>query len=141
SGHLVTHRDLALLGEIHLHELDHTRRQLVRLQDAIDPLLRPLLQSCLLVVGGVDDAANLLVDASVLYPEGLEIQRSKLEPAKHRFVEPGSGGDRLFSRASAQGQRNSLSLEQLNEFSVADLVHAKLLVRLEPAHLTDTLAS
>ena len=59
SGHLVADRDLALLGQIDLHELDDARGQLIRLQDAVDALFRLLLELRLLVVGGVDDRADL----------------------------------------------------------------------------------
>ena len=44
SGHLVADRDLALLGQVDLHELDDARRQLIRLQDAVDALFRLLLE-------------------------------------------------------------------------------------------------
>ena len=55
AGHLVADRDLALLGQVDLHELDDARRQLIRLEDAVDPLFRLLLELRLLFVGGVDD--------------------------------------------------------------------------------------
>ena len=45
SGHLVADRDLALLGEVDLHQLDHARRQFVGLQDAVDALFRLLLDA------------------------------------------------------------------------------------------------
>ena len=45
SGHLVADRDLALLGQVDLHELDDARRQLIRLQDAVDALFRLLLDA------------------------------------------------------------------------------------------------
>ena len=45
SGHLVADRDLALLGQIDLHQLDDARRQLVRLQNAVDALFRLLLDA------------------------------------------------------------------------------------------------
>ena len=64
AGHLVADRDLALLGQVDLHELDHARRQLVRLEDPVDPLFRLLLDARLLVVGGVDDRADALVRPS-----------------------------------------------------------------------------
>ena len=61
SRHLVADRDLALLGEVDLHELNDARRQLVRLENPVDPLLRPLLDARLLFGGRVDDLSHPLV--------------------------------------------------------------------------------
>ena len=74
SCHLVADRDLSLLGHVNLHELDDARWQLVRLQHAVDPLLRLLLELGLLFVGQVDDGADSLVHLLVFDAEGLEIQ-------------------------------------------------------------------
>src|SRR4029078_7039114 len=60
SGHLIAHRDLALLDEITLHELDDARGQLIRLQNAIDALLRLLLEPRLFFVRRVDDLTDSL---------------------------------------------------------------------------------
>ena len=73
SGHLVADRDLSLLGQIHLDELDDARRQLVGLENAIDALLGLLLELRLLVVRRVDDLTHALVDALVLDAERLEV--------------------------------------------------------------------
>src|SRR5205814_10688196 len=50
SRHLVADRDLALLRQIDLHELNDARRQLVRLEDAVDALFRTLLDARFLLV-------------------------------------------------------------------------------------------
>ena len=84
SGHLVAHRDLALLGEIDLHELDHARRQLVGLQDLVDPLLRLLLDARLLVIRRLDDLADPLVHLLVLDAERLQVERGDLHLAQQR---------------------------------------------------------
>ena len=44
SGHLVADRDLSLLGHVNLHQLNDARRQLIRLQHAVDSLFRLLLE-------------------------------------------------------------------------------------------------
>ena len=75
AGHLVAHRNLALLGEIHLHELDHARRKLIGLQDPVDALFGLLFDPRLLFVRGFDDFANALVHPLVLDAERLEIER------------------------------------------------------------------
>src|SRR6202158_5611372 len=61
SRHLVADRDFALLGHIDLHELNHSGRQLIRLQHAVDSFLRLLLELGLLFVGQVDNGADSLV--------------------------------------------------------------------------------
>ena len=83
SGHLVADRDLPLLGHINLHELNHAWRQLVRLQHAVDPLFRLLLELGLLVVGKIDDRADSLVHLLVFDAESLEVDRRHLEIAQH----------------------------------------------------------
>ena len=55
ARHLVADRDLALLGQIDLHELNHARRQLIGLENPVDPLLRLLLDARLLFVRRIDD--------------------------------------------------------------------------------------
>ena len=82
SGHLVADRDLTLLGQIHLHELDHARRQFVGLEDAVDALFRLLLDLRLLVVRRVDDLTHALVDALVLDAQRLEVDRRELHFAQ-----------------------------------------------------------
>src|SRR4028118_1634077 len=48
-------------SEVALHQLDDARRQLVGLQDAVDPLLRPLLDALLLAVRRLDDRPHAVV--------------------------------------------------------------------------------
>src|SRR5262249_38719864 len=82
SGHLVSNRYFALLGQINLHELDDARGQLIRLQNAVDALFRLLFDLRLLVVGGIDDLTDALVDALVLDAKRLEIDRRELHVAQ-----------------------------------------------------------
>jgi hypothetical protein len=103
-------------------------RQLVRLQDAVDPLLRLLLDARLLVVGGVDDRADLLVHLLVGDAERLEVERRDLEAGQHVGRDLRSRRDRLLHRAALERQRNALADEQLTELAVAHVVHAQLLL-------------
>ena len=141
ARHLVADRDLALLGQVDLHELDHAGRQLVRLQDPVDPLLRLLLDARLLVVGGVDDRADLLVHLLVGDAERLEVERRDLESGQHVGRDLRSRRDRLLHGAALEGQRDALADQQLSELAVAHFVHAQLLLALEPANLADPLAA
>ena len=84
AGHLVADRDLALLGQVDLHQLDDARRQLVRLQNAVDALFRLLLDACAfsslaasMIVA--DSARSMLL---VLDAERLEVERRELEVAR-----------------------------------------------------------
>src|SRR5690606_32350561 len=69
AGHLVADADLALLGDVDLHELHHAGRQLVRLEDLVDLLLgtRAHLLDAGLRLG--DDTPDALVRVLVLHLE------------------------------------------------------------------------
>src|SRR5256714_2276319 len=141
SGHLVTDRDLALLGHVNLHELNDAWRQLVRLQHAVDSLLRLLLELGLLFVGQVDDGADSLVHLLVFDAERLEIQTRYFEVLEHLGSQFGAGRNRLLHRSGLERERDGLPIEQLVELGVADFVDADLLLALESADVTDPLAA
>src|SRR4051812_3210196 len=141
SSHLVADRDLSLLGHIDLHELNDARRQLVRLQHAVDSFFRLLLELGLLVVGQVDDGADALVHLLVLDPESLQVDRRHLHFAEHVGAEPGAGGNRFLDRSSLERQRHRLTVEQIQQLAVTHFVDADLLLALESANVTDSLAT
>src|SRR6185437_8475505 len=141
SRHLVADRHLALLGEIDLHELDDARRQLVGLEDAVDPLFRLLLDPRLLLRRGVDDLTHPLVDALVLDAKRLEVDRRELHVAQRGRGHLGARRDRLLDRPRLERERDRLAVEQLDQLGVADLVDANLLVALETPHFADPLAA
>src|SRR2546423_6574663 len=138
SGHLVTDRDLALLGHVNLHELNDAGRQLVRLQHAVDSLLRLLLELGLLFVGQVDDGADSLVHLLVFDAERLEIQPRYLEVLEHLRRQLGAGGNCFLDGSRLQRERHGLSLEQVVQLDVADFVDADLLLALESADFPDS---
>src|ERR1700716_1238390 len=141
SGHLVTDRDFALLGHVNLHELNDARRQLVRLQHAVDSLLRLLLELGLLLVGQVDDGADALVHLLVFDSERLEVQTRDFELAEHLSTQLGAGGNRFLDRTRLERERHALTLEQIHQLGVTDFVDADLLLALESPDLTDSLAA
>ena len=86
SGHLVADRDLALLGQIHLHELDHARGQLIRLEDAS---MRSSAFSSMRAFSSLAASmivADPLVHLLVLDPERLEVERDDLQLASNSRV-------------------------------------------------------
>src|SRR5262249_28367992 len=66
SGHLVAHAQLALHGDVDLHQLDHARRQFVALLQLADALVGDLAQHVDLARGHLFDLVDLLVYARVL---------------------------------------------------------------------------
>ena len=71
SGHLVADRELALLGDVHLDELDHARRQLVAARDLLDLLLEFFSQRDRAPTAAPSiDAPEALVDRVVLGDRG-----------------------------------------------------------------------
>ena len=141
AGHLVAHRDLALLGQVHLHQLDDARGQFVRLQDAVDALLGLLLDLRLHFVGRVDDLADLVVRLLVADAERLEVERGQAQVGEQLLGEPGALGDRLFHCAALQRQFDDLADEDLPDLLVAHVVDAHLLLALEPADVANPLAA
>src|SRR5271169_2395526 len=77
SGHLVAHAQLALHGDIYLHQLDHARWKLIALLQLLDLLADNLAQNVNLPRSHLLDFVNLLVDARVLVREldALEVAR------------------------------------------------------------------
>src|ERR1043165_6747816 len=65
-GHLVADRQLAALGDVDLHQLDHARRQLVAARDLFDLLLELLLAAGERVLSVVHGLPEPLVHALVL---------------------------------------------------------------------------
>ena len=89
SGHLVTHAELALHGDVHLDQLDHARRQLVTLLQLGDLLVGDLAQNINLARGHLFDLVNLLVYPRVLVGilDALEVAGGDALdgfPVKHR---------------------------------------------------------
>src|ERR1700738_3354972 len=141
SRHLVADRDFALLGHVNLHELNDARRQLIRLQHAVNSLLRFLLELGLLFVGQVDDRADSLVHLLVFDAERLEIQSRNLEVLEHLRRQLGARGNRFLDGSGLERERDGLPVEQLIQLGVADFVDADFLLALESADLTDSLAA
>src|SRR6185437_4460494 len=141
AGHLVANRHLALLRQIDLHELYDARRQFIRLENLVDPLFRLLLDARLLLVGGIDDHADLFVDLAILHAEGLEVDRGEAQVGQDLARESGPRLQRLFHRAGLERELDGLPFEQVDQFHVARVVHAQLLLTLQTAHLADPLAA
>src|SRR2546423_1159370 len=138
SRHLVADRDLSLLRHVNLHQLNHAWRQLVRLQHAIDPLLRLLLELGLFIVGQVDDVADSLVHFLVFDAERLQIEGAELHLAQHRGGELGARGNPFLDSARLERERDGLTVEQIHQLGVADFVDADFLLALESADVTDS---
>src|SRR5215469_15215666 len=66
SGHLVAHAQLALHGDVDLHQLDHAGRQFVALLQLADTLVGDLAQHVDLARGHLFDLVDLLIHARVL---------------------------------------------------------------------------
>ena len=141
SGHFVADRDFALLGQIHLDQLDHARRELIGLQNAVDALFGALFDTGLLFVRGVDDLAHPIVGLLAFDAERLEVERGETQPVQAVAREGGAGGDRLFHRTGLEGQRDGLAGQQCGQFHVAHFVDADLLLALESTHVTDALTT
>src|SRR5262249_45338104 len=121
--------------------LDHARWELVRLQDAIDPLLGPLFETRLLLVRRVDDLTQALVDALVLHAQRLEIDRRELDVAQLLRGHFRSRRDRFFHRTRLERARDDLIVEEIEQLRITHLVDADLLFRLEATHLPDALTA
>src|SRR6185312_14201419 len=141
AGHLVTNRDLALLGHVNLHELDHARWQLIRLQHAVDPLFCLLFELRLLVVCGVDDDAHTLVHILVLDAKRLEVEGGEVDFVEHFRRETRSLRNRLFHGTRLESERDRLAREQIQQLAVTDGVHANLLETFNAPDLSDALAA
>ncbi len=141
AGHLVADGDLALLRQVHLHQLNHARRQLVRLEDLVDPLFSLLLDARLFRIGGVDDSANALVDLLVLDAQRLEVEGGDLRLTQQLGHELRSRLDRLLHRAGLEGELHRLPLEQVVKVGVAHFVDAQLFLAFETADIADPLAA
>src|SRR6185437_15958542 len=141
SGHLVTNRDLTLLGHVNLHELDHARWQLIRLQHAVDPLFCLLFDLRLLVVCGVDDDAHALVQIPILDAKRLEIESGEVDFIEYFGRETCSLRNRLFHRTRLECERDRLAREQIQQLAVTNGVHANLLETFNAPDLSDALAA
>ncbi|HYS09392.1 MAG TPA: hypothetical protein VEP66_11635, partial [Myxococcales bacterium] len=82
AGHLVAHRDLPLLGNVDLHQLDDAGRQLVGLEDLVDLILRLLLDLGALGAGGVEYGTDFLVHRLVGDAQRLQIDVGKVNLAE-----------------------------------------------------------
>jgi hypothetical protein len=66
AGHLVTHRQFSLHGDIDLGQLDHPGRQLIAFLQLADPLVVQLLQDVDLPRGHFLNFQNLLGNRTIL---------------------------------------------------------------------------
>src|SRR6266704_755731 len=141
TRHLVAHRDLALLGDVHLHQLDHARRELVRLQDLVNLVLGLLLDLGALGRGGVEHGVDPLVHWLVRHPQRLQVHVGEVDGVELGLGEFGALRQVFLHRAGLEHQPHLLPREQLRELDEHRLRDPGLLVRLEPAHLADALAA
>src|SRR5439155_11619 len=140
ARHLVAHGDLALLGDVHLHELDHARGELVRLQDLVDLVLGLLLDLGALRLRGVQHGAEPLVHLLVRHAQGLQVHVGEIDSVELWLGELRPGREVLFDGAGFEHQPDFLAGEQVAQLGEHRLGDAGLLLRLQPAHLADPLA-
>src|ERR1035437_7627727 len=78
AGHLVAHAQLALHGDVDLHQLDHAGRQLIALAQLGDLLIGDLLQHGDLARRHLFDFVDLLVEPRILAGQAHALQIARL---------------------------------------------------------------
>ena len=113
AGHLVTHGDLPLLRQINLHQLNHTRRQLIGLEDLVDLILGLLLETRSLRLGGLDSGPHALVRGFRRQPQRLQVDSHKVEVGEFGFRDLGARRQVLLHRAVLEHQGDFLVRENV----------------------------
>src|SRR6185369_1789392 len=126
AGHLVAHRQLATLGDVHLHQLHHARRQLVATRDLLDLLLQLLLAAGERVLGVVHRLPEPLVHTLVLGH-----RRSPRQVVQVQLLEEVARDLATLARERLARRR---ALQHVDELLVEDLLGVR-----EP-HVRDALA-
>jgi len=111
AGHLVADGDLPLLGDVHLHQLDDARRQLVRLENLVDLIFRLLLDLGALRAGRVEHRPHLFVHRLVRDAQRLEVDVDEVDLTELLPAELGPGRQKLLDRPRLQHQADFLIRE------------------------------
>ncbi len=141
AGHLVAHRDLPLLGDVDLDQLDHSRREFIRLEDLVDLVFRLLLDLGALRRGRIERGAKPLIRRLVADPQRLEVDLAQVDLLERRPGELEALRPELFDRAGAQHQPDVLALEQLGDLFEHRLRDARLLLAFVTTHIADALTA
>ena len=138
--HLVADRDLPLLGQVYLHQLHDAGRQLVRLEDLVDPFLGALPNPFDAHFRLLDRAANPVVGLAVLDLERRQIHSPEVQLQQVSGRELLALREERLDGASLEEEGGGLTLKGLPELLIPGLAHPSDLRSLDLPQAGDPLA-
>ena len=141
SRHLVSNRDLALLRQVNFHQLNHPWRQLVRLEDLVDLVLRFLLDSRTLGISHSKGGLDALVHALGGHPKRLNIHSREIDLVQLGLVQLSAFGDVFLNRSLLEHYGDFLAVQQLTNLLEKRSADTGLLFVLQRANFANPLPS
>src|SRR5690606_26392405 len=141
ARHLVADADLALLGDVDLDELDHARRELVRLEDLVDLVLDLLADTLDPPLRLIDDETDPLTRIPLLDLERRQIDLGEVDLRQDLVGQAGPLLEVRLDGPALQHQGDRLAAEQLEELLVPRLADPRDLLALVPPELADARAA